>query len=192
MDEYNSLRSEIISIQEKRRNVWIHMYILFISIFVLAIEFSYKLFLVSYIVLIPFQIVICRYDWGVKKISSYIRIFYEECDNNLTWESFHVFKNYREIIDRYNKSIMGLTRYTGSSQLGFLASVFFIINFLSDKFYENIFHLKGIDVIYLLASVFLFIVTVYINQTYNKNHIEDLESVIREYKSICEKERSKK
>ena len=82
MSEYESIRNEIISMEEQQRNVWIHMYVLFITLFVLGIELSYHLFLVTYVVLIPFQVVINRYKWSISKMSTYIRLFYEKDEKN--------------------------------------------------------------------------------------------------------------
>lgn len=62
MSEYESLRNEIISLEEQQRNVWIYMYVLFVTIFVLGLEVSYYLFLVVYIITIPFQVVLNRYN----------------------------------------------------------------------------------------------------------------------------------
>ncbi len=87
MNEYESLRNEIISFEEQERNVWIYMYVIFCTLFVLGIELSYYLFLVIYIILIPFQVVINRYGWSVAKISTYIRIFYEKEQKDLKWEA---------------------------------------------------------------------------------------------------------
>ena len=54
LNEYDSLRSELVSMEATQRSIWIYMYVLFVSIFILGIEFSSNLFLVTYIVLIPF------------------------------------------------------------------------------------------------------------------------------------------
>ncbi len=66
--------------EEMQRNVWIYMYVLFCTLFVLGLEWSRYLFLVSYIVLIPFQCVINDYQWSISKMSTYIRIFFEKKD----------------------------------------------------------------------------------------------------------------
>ena len=41
IEEYVSLRNEIISIEEQQRNVWIYMYVIFCSLFVLGLERSH-------------------------------------------------------------------------------------------------------------------------------------------------------
>lgn len=182
MNEYDSLRSEIISIEEKRRNVWIYMYVLFTTIFVLGIEFSYNLLLITYIVLIPFQVVINRYNWGVAKISAFIRIFYEEDNNYFAWEGMHVYPEYNDLIKKYNKSVLGIIRYTGVSQLGFLATGFYIAHLFYDRYSDGLLHLEIIDIVFVLLSIFLFFITIILNQENNKSHKEELELFIRKYK----------
>lgn len=182
MNEYDSLRSEIISIEEKRRNVWIYMYVLFTTIFVLGIEFSYNLLLITYIILIPFQVVINRYNWGVAKISAFIRIFYEENSDDLAWEGMHVYPEYNDLIKKYNKSVLGIIRYTGVSQLGFLATGFYIAYLFCDRYSNGLLHLEIIDIVFVLLSIFLFFITIILNQENNKSHKEELELFIRKYK----------
>lgn len=96
MNEFDGLRNELISLEEQQRNVWIYMYILFTTIFVLGMELkNYYLFLVTYVILIPFQIVINRYAWNIRKISLYIKVFYENDIKELNWESMHKFIDYK-------------------------------------------------------------------------------------------------
>ena len=182
MNEYDSLRNEIISIEERRRNVWIYMYVLFVTIFILGIEFSYSLLLVTYIILLPFQVVINRYSWGVTKISAFIRIFYEEDNDDLTWEGMHVLSDYRELIKKYNKSISGIIRYTGVSQLGFLATAFYISHLLYDRYSEGLFYLRAIDIVLISISVILFFISIILNQENNKSYRDELDPLIKKYK----------
>ena len=182
MSEYESIRSEIVSMEEQKRNVWIHMYILFVTLFILGIEWSYYLFLVTYIVLIPFQVVINRYGWAISKMSTYIRIFYEENDKNINWENMHVFIGYKEYVEKYNISIIGKIRTTGVTQLGFLATSFYIVFLMYDKYSQKSFDLVPLDVISIVISICLFFLVVILNREYNKSHDTDLETVIRGYK----------
>lgn len=181
MSEYDSLRSEIISMEEQQRNVWIYMYVLFITLFVLGLELSYQLFLVTYVILIPFQVVINRYGWSISKMSTYIRLFYEKDESNLNWESMHVFYGYKGYYKKFNGSITGKIRYTGASQLGFLASVFYIISVMYDRYSESMYNLNAIDILFILGSICLFFITFILNKEYNKNYVEELEIVIQQY-----------
>lgn len=38
MEVYETIRNEIISMEEMQRNVWIYMYVLFCTLFVLGLE----------------------------------------------------------------------------------------------------------------------------------------------------------
>lgn len=156
MSEYESLRSEIISLEEQQRNVWIYMYVIFLTIFVLGLQLSYYLFLVAYIILIPFQVVINRYNWSITKLSTYIRIFYEGSRKKLSWESLHVFQDYKEYYKKFNRSISGIIRYTGAVQLGFLTTIFFMVYLLKNNYIEQQFCLSNIDIAFLLISICLF------------------------------------
>lgn len=73
--EYESLRNEIIALEEIQRNVWLYMYVTFCSLFVLGLQWSHYLFLVTYVVIIPFQCVYNDYWWSISKIATYIRVF---------------------------------------------------------------------------------------------------------------------
>lgn len=182
MDEYNSLRNEIISFEEQQRNVWIYMYVLFATLFILGIELSYNLFLVTYIILIPFQIVINRYKWSISKLSTYIRLFYENNDKNLNWESMHAFAEYTEYYKGLSNNISGIIRDTGVTQLGFLATSFYIGYLLCIRFSEDTFNLNSFDLFLIIISLCLFFLTVMLNKEYNRNYKDDLEVVIRKYK----------
>lgn len=191
MDEYASIRSEIISMEEQQRNVWIHMYVLFITIFVLGLELSYHLFLVTYIVLIPFQIVINRYCWSIAKMSAFIRLFYEQDDTNLNWESMHTYIEYKYYYKGLNSSLTGKIRYTGVAQLGFLATVFYIGYSVCNVSNRSQIMLNSLDLILIIISVCLFFLTVMLNKEYRKNYVEDLENVIQKYKDNLKDKKKK-
>lgn len=96
IEVYESLRSEIITMEELQRNVWIYMYVLFCTLFVLGLQWSNNLFLVTYIILIPFQCVINEYKWSIAKMSTYIRIFFENENKKISWESLHTSEFYKK------------------------------------------------------------------------------------------------
>lgn len=80
--EYESIRNEIIAMEEIQRNLWMSMYAAYVVIFALGIEFTHYLFLTTYIIVIPFQAQIHRYSWSIVKMATYIKVFYEENENN--------------------------------------------------------------------------------------------------------------
>ena len=183
MNEYDSLRNELISFEEQQRSVWIYMYVLFIALFVLGIEFSYSLFLVTYIILIPFQAVMNRYNMSITRISTYIRLFYENDSNKLNWECLQIYDEYKKYNKKHRNSISGMVRFSGVSQLGLLATSFYIFNLLSLRYNNNIFNLNAFDIFFIMVSICLFILTIILNIEYNKNVTDDLQVIIQQYKN---------
>lgn len=125
MQEYESLRNELITMEELQRNVWIYMYVLFCTLFVLGLQWSYYFYLVTYIVLIPFQCVINDFHWSISKISTYIRIFFENERKDMNWENLHVYDSYQEYHKKKNNSLVGKIKGSGSVHLGIIATGFF-------------------------------------------------------------------
>ncbi len=116
MNEFNNIRNEIIADQEQRRNVWINMYILYSTVFVLGLELSRYLFLVTYLIILPFQATINNLAWNVSRLSAYIRIFYEEKDESLNWESMNVnYEVYRKYLSRMEGKLSARIRNTSAA-----------------------------------------------------------------------------
>ena len=79
MDEnlvvYETVRNEILRVQESTTNETIYMYVAYITLF--SIGFSYNwVFLASFIVLIVFQALINKDWWEMRKCSIFIRTFF--------------------------------------------------------------------------------------------------------------------
>lgn len=183
--ELNNLRNEIISKQEQKRNVWLHMYILFISLFVLGLQISHYLFLLTFVILIPYQEVINNMEWNVSRISAYIRVFYESDNPNLNWETMNAkYAPYLDYLGKRVKGISGFVRNAGSIHLGFLATSFFIGYLLMDNFttHSGIIALSLAEMLLVLFSIGLFFLTVIINQESKKKHKLDLECLMEGYK----------
>lgn len=182
MDEkievYEAVRNEIISAQEMQRTVWIYMYVLFCTLVVLGLEWSHYLFLVSYIILIPFQCVINDYRWSISKMSTYIRIFFEDIDSRISWESLHKFDLYKDYYKRKRRSIRGILRISGATHLGFLAMAFFV----GYTFVQNDFVLDVKNTFLIIFAVFLFMFLVMINRDYYKDYDKELEEIMKKYK----------
>lgn len=183
MEEYTSLRNEIISLEEQQRNVWIYMYVIFCSLFVLGLEWSHYLFLVTYIVLIPFQCVINNFLWSIHKLSVYIRVFFEDDNTKLNWESFHQYYPYIEYYKGKSKSINDTIMTSGATHLGLLATSFFCGYILKSAYQNGQFLLANMDIILILFSVILFFIILIINKEYNKKINDGLKDIIDEYKS---------
>ncbi len=181
MEVYDTIRNEIISIQELQRNVWIYMYVLFCTLFILGLEWSNYLYLVSYVILIPFQCVINEYKWSISKMSTYIRIFFEE-NGELGWESLHVYPRYKEYYRNKSKSIRGIIRISGAVHLGFLSTFFYCWNILQKSYVNGSFNIGIIDLIWIVISIILFVVLIIINRDYYNNYDSELEDIFREYR----------
>ncbi len=181
MSEYEYLRAEIISFEGQQRNTWIYMFVLFTTLFAFGLEISHQLFLVTYIILIPFQSAINRHSWSITKLSLYIRVFYEEDDCQINWESLHKFPQYSEFYKKFNKQITNVIYHTCSVQLGFLSMIFYIGNTLCDKYLNGKILLTPIDVSLIILAFVLFFIVILINKEYGK-HSTELENAIYEYK----------
>lgn len=182
IEVYETIRSKLISMEEMLRNVWIYMYVLFCTLFVLGLEWSHSLFLVSYIVLIPFQCVINDYKWLISKISTYIRIFFEKDNMDISWESLHMFDTYKNYDKQKKKSIRGIIKISSASHLGFLATSFYCFYTLKDLCINNNFVLSFGDIFLIILSIILAMVLVMINKDYNKNYDKELENIMEKYK----------
>lgn len=187
IEVYETIRNEIITIEELQRNVWIYMYVLFCSLFVLGLQWSHYLFLVSYIILIPFQVVINDYKWSISKMSTYIRIFFEQ-KNNISWESLHTYEPYKNYYRQKTKSFKGIIRISGAVHLGFLATGFYCGYTLKDSYVNRRFVLDMQNIILIIMSIILLMLLIMINKDYYKNHNSELENIIKSYKQDKQKE----
>lgn len=182
IEVYNTIRNEIISMLEMQRNVWIYMYVLFCSLFVLGLEWSNYLFIVSYIILIPFQCILNDYQWSISKMSTYIRVFFEEENSDIGWESLHVYETYKEYYKQKERSIRGFFRISGATHLGLLSTGFFCGYTLSDSYENNKFILSEVNIFLIVLSIILFMILIMINRDYYKNFDKELENVMIKYK----------
>lgn len=185
-EEYESLRNEIIALEEVQRNVWLYMYVIFCPLFVLGLQWSYYLFLVAYVVIIPFQCVYNDYWWSISKISTYIRIFYEEENKNMNWESFHVHSIFRNYYNKKRKNIIDQIRFCGSVFLGVLSTGFFCGYTLKNTYCNEVFNLGILDVLLIILSVLLLLAIIIINKTYSNKVYSELEDVTRGYKKYID------
>lgn len=182
IEVYETVRNEIITMEELQRNVWIYMYVIFCTLFVLGLQWSYYLFLVSYIVLIPFQCVINDYRWSICKMSTYIRIFFENENRNISWESLHLCDVYKEYDRRRKRSIRNIISMSGAIHLGFLATAFYCGYALKDMYINSHFALEIEKIFLIILSIALFIFLVILNRTFYRDYDKELEDVMGKYK----------
>lgn len=191
IEVYESLRNEIITMEELQRNVWIYMYILFCTLFVLGLQWSHSLFLVSYIILIPFQCVINDYRWSICKMSTFIRIFFENKNKDISWETLHVSEVYKEYDRRKKRSIKSIVGMSGAIHLGILATGFYCGYTLSNSYVDNKFILDFGGVALIILSIFLLMILIMVNRKYYKNYDTELEDIIKKYKKEREELKNK-
>lgn len=191
IEVYESIRSEIITMEGLQRNVWIYMYILFCTLFVLGLQWSHYLFLVSYIILIPFQYIINDYRWSICKMSTYIRIFFEKENRDMSWESLHVSEYYKEYDRRKRRSIKNIVGMSGAVHLGILAAGFYCGYTLNNSYMDNKFILDCWNIVLIILSIILLMLLITINREYYKNYDTELERVMNKYKEEKEELQNK-
>lgn len=188
MSEYEALRSELLAYQDRKINIWLQMYALFLTLFGLALSFNNELYLLTYVILIPYQFKMNNMEWNVSRLSAYIRIFYEEDNPAMNWESFNTqYIPYKEFFTKVIKSSASIARNCGPIHLGCLASGFFIYSLIAKNlangmpFYGDVYDWVG-----ALVSIAL-LVFVFLNNKLEAFKCEDeLVSIIRSYKDVCE------
>jgi len=181
--EYEAVRNEIIRVQNSITNETIYMYVTYITLF--SIGFSYSwFFLASFIMLIVFQGMINENQWELKKMSTFLKVFFEERYDDLHWERLHAFKYYRTIRNiRENKVEWKLYKWSASF-LAFISLLFLI--FTTFKQVEA--DISTYEILILTVGFCLFFLTIHINSSFN--HIDEerdtmLRDCIEEYlKSI--------
>ncbi len=182
MEEYSALRDEIISISEQLRSTWTTMITLCVSIYILAFETkSSELFLLLYIILIPFQYIINSQQWSVQKISTYIRCFFESKELGIHWETMHIFQPYLDYRKKFGDEIPINAKFP--LVLGGLSTGIFIFKKIIEltnkqSISENIF-----AICFIILSLALFAVLFKVNSRYNARYDGELEKVIMKYKN---------
>lgn len=189
MNELNNIRNEIIADQEQRRSVWINMYILYAALFAVGIQWSYYLFLVTYLIILPFQATINNLVWNVARLSAYIRIFYEEDDETLNWESMNAnYEVYRKYLGKMESKLSAWIRNTSAAQLGGLSTMFFICMLIYNKYSVG---MNILDILLILLSIVLFGVALKLSIDYKKRYKDELESITYQYKEYIKNKSNK-
>ncbi len=179
---YETLRNEIISTQAMRKNIIMYMYAVYATLFVLAVEFSYYFFLLTYIILIPFQAQIFRCKFTISKISAYIKIFFEDEREDMHWESLQVSQITKPFLNKTNNRLVSLLAGTGSVQLGILSTISFISYILYNSYNNNAFNLQLIELLLIFISIVLVFVIIIVNNEYKKNYNAEIYEAFAKYK----------
>ena len=181
--EYESLRNEIIATQGARENAILYMYTVYIALFVLSIEYSHYILLVTFVVLIPFQARILKAEASIAKISAFIRLFFEQETIDMHWESLQeTLAEHPQYVKDHNTIVDKLSG-TGATQLGCLSTIFFLFKVLKEATYTQFPEYIALpDVIVILVSLVGVGFTVYITMKYKKGTYKAEERQIEQYK----------
>lgn len=190
-EEYSSLRAELVSKQDRKIEVYLHMYLLYIPIFALAVEFEqYNLLLITYMVLIPYQAIINNMEWNVSRISAYIRIFYESEQVNQKWETMNTeYKPYTDYLEKTKiKSVSGFVRRAGSVHLAALSTGFYVFRVLENaaKATGIQYKLSGMQIGLICLSVVAFFIVLLENRACESECESDLLDIMHGYKRECD------
>lgn len=182
---YDSLRSEILLIEELQRNIWIAMYASYLTLFVVALEWSYYIFLLTYMVLIPFQSQILRYRWSIRRMSEYIIVFFEQQRKDMHWETFHNSDNFKKYYKKFNKNLASIFSGTGVIQLGGISTIT-LWGFIINRYVKGL-NITWVDILCIILSLFCMIIIIILNRQYNKGYGNDVSDIVKEYKDKIDK-----
>lgn len=202
MEEYSALRAEIINQETAETSIYLQMYSFYAALFSAALALNTKeIFLVSYIILILFQL---RLNYSVRcvtKVSTYISVFYEN-RYDIHWEGLHRYLPYEKFylkeenslgatLKKYSATVMGLvsTMFYIPSRIDQRIAELFAGQFSGFSFFEKftlfVKNAQGKDVFYLLLSILLPVILFVCNRNYDNyinNRREKMRKVIEKYK----------
>jgi len=177
---YESLRNEIIRLQEAITNETIYMYVTYFAL--LAFGYKYEwMILASFIVLIVFQAMINKEWWLITKCSTYIRTFFEEQRKDMHWESFNHFEKFNELNNKLNKELCWKIYRWSATFLAVISFIALTILFI-DK-YQKI-GVSLFEAIALIIGLFFFHIVAYTNtKAFSKSdeNITGLKKCIEQY-----------
>ena len=181
---YESLREEILATQGTRANIIMYMYVVYISLFVIAMEWSSYIFLLTFIVLIPFQAKIVRCKYMISKLSAYIKIFFEEERTDMHWETLHKSSVTKAYFTKMDNNFISKLSGTGAVQLGILSAVCFIWQIMQKSYIvdNKILYITPIDIFLIILAIIGVVVIAIVNSEYKRNYVTELEDYIRQYK----------
>lgn len=162
---YEALRNEIVSFQQILENLYMAMYASYLTLLVLALQFSHYILLCTFVIIIPFQARMIRFRWRMSIASRYIVEFFETERKDIHWERFNCSEEFINQHTMYRKNIAYVLAGTGSLQLGILSTGLFCIY----TFYYK-FRYGWIDVILLCISLIGLILTGILGRNNNKKY----------------------
>lgn len=168
---YNSIRENILHIEDRILNATIYMYVIYFTILTISSSsstLSSWAILITFIDLIVFQSMINNELWALKKASIYINVFFESKRNDMHWELLHIDGNYDKTYNRTNKKI-GWYIYKYSA--AFLALISLLATLFSEIYVfileNSVCILSSFSsIIKIILSIILCILTIHINKSY--------------------------
>ncbi len=186
---YSSLRAEIIMLEDQQTNLIIYMYVISASLIAFGLQ-SQKptMYLILYIVIIPFQYIINKNTINILKISYYITEFFEKQSLSFNWESYQKFDPFNRYYGKISKSFFGILSKSGAILLGLLSTALYIIE--SSTQYISIqdgIHLQfNFDLLCVFISIILLILDIictypYIQGTLVDDSLKDITNQFYKY-----------
>ena len=130
---YESLRNEIISAQSTRTNLIVYMYTVYVVLFGLGVERSRVFFVITFLILLPFQGKINRSKYTIARISSYIKVFFEEDPKqDIHWEEAYDIVQ-KEAKYPNGRGPLSLLSRSGSIPLGILSLFAYFLVFCLER-----------------------------------------------------------
>lgn len=180
---YETLRNEIISTQEQRRNVWLSMYTLYATLFVFGVEFNYHLLLCTYVIIIPFQNIINDCTSAVSKLSAYIMVYFERNRDDMNWEYLQLYPEYRNYYSKDHKTIIGRLKNTGSTQLGLLTTAIYNALWIMEVVKREGMVFSTFELFASILSFVLLLFSTYVNGRFDKMDDGEYIHIIEKYRS---------
>lgn len=189
LEEYNTLRNEIISILELRRSVWINMYIIYTALIVLGFQMTHFLFLISYAIIIPFKCVIDEYSELMEKASCYIIVFFEK-EYEIHWESLHRFEGYKQAAK--NNWVRRILSQTSVAHLGLLSAILFIYYYMSECSLTVYTSICIVDLFWIVLTIILAIGSIVLSLNLDQPIRDQYMDVMESYKKSVQESNKEK
>lgn len=181
---YEALKNTALHCEDSIRNARIQMYTIYFV--VLPFGFTYHwLFLLTFMILMAFQSIMNTERFAIERVSSYIRVFFEEKRDDMHWSLLN--KDFKHL-STYSKQYRNIGWYINayaSSILAVIAFASMIAVYIINQYYEtrciSIFIIVQIIVALVLCIMTIFINTRYYDFKNGKKTIEILDDGIRDF-----------
>lgn len=186
---YEALKNTVLHCEDGIRNARIYMYTVYFTL--LAFGFKYHwMHLVSFLVLIAFQTMINQDRIAIERISSYIRVFFEEKRNDMHWSLLNKDEVHLAIYRTQYKNLGWYINNSGASILAILSFGILIVTALKNYSVSEIPYtiLVELFIACLLCILVIYVNTkMYIDNIRNQNSIQILDDSIKSFYTRCYK-----